>query len=209
VKASGALKEIDVAKAKADYETVRNISIADRGNVERTLKDVKGTLAIEKGRVFLASRNGGRDGELDFKGSVGLDLSLQGNATFTAGEALEQKMLKQSKYATLLLDDAGNLVLPMTLGGSVKAPNVGIDFAPLQARFTTKARSLAEAELRKRAEEELNKLLKGNANKALSDLKGKAEGEKKKLQEKAKAELERARKKNPEADKLLKGLLGK
>jgi hypothetical protein len=210
VKNTGALKNIDVAKYKAEYDTIRNVRIAEKGNVDRSIKNVKGSLEVKQGRVYLTSRNGGRDGVLDFKGSVGLDLSLQGNATYTAGEAIEQKMLQQSKYATLLLDDKGDLSLPMVLGGTVKAPAVAIDFAPLQARFNAKARETVEKEIRKRAEEELNKLLKGNTDKALSDLKKRAEEEKKKLQGKAKAELERAKKDGKaDAGAILKGILGK
>lgn len=210
VKNSGALKNIDVAKYKAEYDTLRNVRIAEKGNVEKSIKNLKGTLEIRHGRVHLASRNGGRDGELDFKGSVGLDLSLQGNASYTAGEAIEQKMLKQSKYASLLFDEQNNLTFPMVLSGTVKAPIVAIDFEPMRTRFNAKVRETAEKELRKRAEEELNKLLKGNADKALSDLKKRADEEKKKLQDKARAELERAKKSGQkDAGQLLKGILGK
>jgi AsmA protein len=193
-------KNFDLVKYRRDYDTIKNLKIAEKVPQSRSLKDAKGSFEINEGRISLATKRSTGEGELDFKGSIGLDSSLQGHASFAASSSLKQKMIQQTPYASLLFDKSGGLVLPMQLGGSVTAPTVASDLSRLQTQFSQNARTLVEREVKQKVEAEIQKALKGNADKALKELEGKAKEELKRAAGKAAGE---------EGKKALEGLFKK
>ena len=201
VKQMGAAKGFDLAKYKQQYDTVRNVKISDKAADDRTLKNVNGTLEIKQGRIYITSQKSGSDGSIALNSSVGLDLTLGGDAVFTASETTKQKMLAQSKYANLLFEDGNALSLRMLLGGTVSEPAVNIDFAPIEARFKKNAQALVDKEIRKQTDD----LLKGKMDAALEQLKNKQkELEAKSQEELKKLENDTKTKAKAEADKFLK-----
>lgn len=218
VKQAGGDKELDLAKIKADYEKVKNLKLSEKLSQDRSLKDLAGTLVVREGRTHIDFKKASVDGILDFAGVVGLDQTLGGTALFTASQKLKEKMIAQSRHATLLFDNKGGLEIMMALAGTVQQPAVKVDLSPIRDRFTQNARERVEQEVRKKAEEVVLTLLKKKRNEGLvelkkmqEELKGKAEAELKKAEadpanQKAKDDLKKAIDKNKAK---LKGIFGR
>jgi hypothetical protein len=206
----GKAPKFDVEKYKAQYGTFKNVNIADKASVDKGMKNVEGDLEIKDGRIYITSVNPTGSGLFDFKGSVGLDMTLAGGAVFAANDALKGKMLKQSKYASLLFDEKQNLNLKMSLGGLVTEPTVKLDLAALKSNFTAKARTLVEAEVKKAAEAQLKSSLGGGTAAIKEQLKQKQAELKQKAKDevKKKAAAEAQKKGGDKAKEKLKGLFG-
>jgi AsmA protein len=224
-----AAQKPDLGKMKAKYASFSGVKIAGAASVEKTMKDVKGALEIKDGRIHITSNDASGGGAMAFAGSVGIDSTLGGKATFTASEATKNNLLKQSQYAALMFDANRNLVLNMNLSGLVNDPKVSLDTAAIRQNFETNAKSLVDKEVKKAAEEFVNKALKGQKDaveaelrKKAAELKAQADAARQQAEAKAaeatkqaeeqarkKAE-EEAKKKGGEAAKnKLKGLIGK
>jgi AsmA protein len=192
----------DLAKMKEQYQSTGKMKLADKSTANRSLKDVNGTIEVKDGKIYIVSSTTDSAGTMDFKSFVDLEMRLGGTSIFTASAATKEKLKSQSKYADLIFDDKNNLVVAMTLGGTVMDPKVTIGSDALRASFTSKAKILIEKEVKDAAETYLKSLMGGGAQKAAAD---------KKVEEaKAKA-TEQV--KNPENQKkakdALKGLFGK
>ncbi|TWW11321.1 hypothetical protein E3A20_05010 [Planctomyces bekefii] len=179
----------DLGKYKQNYATLSKVNIADKGAVDKGLKDVKGQIEIKDGRIYITSKKPGAAGNFDFNGSVGLDLTLGGKGTLIASDTTKSKMLSQSKYASLLFDASNNLILNMNLGGTVMDPSVSLDLSAMNRAFTTNAKALVEKEVKTAADQFVNGILKGKKDAVLNELKkkqdelkAKAEAEKQKLE---------------------------
>lgn len=192
----------DVNKFRNQYGSITKVNIADKASINRSMKEVKGSLEIKAGRIYLESKDELGTGTMAIKSSVGLDSTLGGGGVFTANGALKNKMKSQSPYASLLLDDKGELLLGLTLSGMVNDPKVGVDVAPIRERFMKNAKALVEKEVRKGADDYMNKLLKGQKDALLGDAKKKldeaagkaraeAEAKKREAEEKGKSEAKK------------------
>lgn len=165
--------QFDIAKFKQQYSSFKNISIANKATTDKKIRDVSGNIEIKNGRVYLTMKNQKPEGLYDFAGSVGLDMTLDGGMKFIAADSTKAQLMKQSQYASLLLDDKKNLDLNMKLGGTVSAPTVKLDTAAIQDRFSKNAKALVEKEVKKAAEDAVNKVLKGQKDAVVNQLKQK------------------------------------
>jgi hypothetical protein len=210
----GKVPTFDVNKYKAQYGSFSKVNIADKASVDKTMKNVEGEIEIKDGRIYITSKTAIGSGLFDFNGSVGLDMTLAGGATFLVSDAVKSKMLKQSQYASLLFDEHQNLNLKIQLSGLVTDPKVSLDLAAIKANFTTKAQALVQAEVKKAADDFLKKSLGGSKEALLQGLKQKQEEAKQKAKEEAKkkaqAEVEKkgGDKAKEKAKEKLKGLFG-
>jgi hypothetical protein len=180
------------------------VSLATALCVDEALADISGAISFDDGRVRLATARTTPAGTFGFDGTVGLDLALSGRMIFEASAATRAKLMAQSEYARLLFDEAGGLKLAMDLGGTVEAPTVALQLAPLEQRFTREAQRLVEAEVGKAARLQLAKLQGGAKDAALEQVKAK-------LGEEAAAKIsgEGAAKELEKAKQKLKSLFGK
>ncbi len=121
---------------KIDPSTLKKLSLSDSDKTKKNLNNVKGDFEVKDGKLLIRNNIDGEDGLLALEADVGIDETLRGMAVFTASKKLKEKLLEQSKYAKYFLDERGNFVLNMTLGGTVLNPDVFLDTAVLQARFT-------------------------------------------------------------------------
>lgn len=184
----------DLAKMKADYNGFQNIKVPEGSNVDGTLKQAQGTLEIKDGRIAITSQNETGSGKFAFVGSVGLDLTLAGGGDFFIADGAKAKMVKQSRHADLLFDDKGDLVVPVTLGGTVTSPKVGVNLKPLTQRFTANATKRLDEEVLGR----IRGIVAGERDKYKQMLNQKAAEAKAKLEAakaEAKAKLDAERKK--------------
>jgi len=181
----------DIGKLKAQYGSFSAVKFGGAADMEKGLKDVKGALEIKDGRINITSTRAGSSGNMGFNGSVGIDSTLGGKAVFTASEGMRASMLKQSKYASLLFDQQGNLILNMALSGLVNDPKVALDTASIRQNFERNAKAVVETEVKKVAEAYVNKLLKGQKDQVEAELRKKAA----EAQAQAKAQADAAKKK--------------
>ncbi|KAB8031750.1 AsmA family protein [Fluviispira multicolorata] len=138
---------------KVDSSTLKKLSLSEDETSKKNLNNVKGDFEVKDGKLLVRNSIDGDDGLLKLNGDVGLDETLRGTAIFTASKKTKEKLLQQSKYAKYFLDESGNFVLNMTLGGTVLNPEVFLDTALLQARFTKNGTK----ELSTKIKEEINK----------------------------------------------------
>ncbi len=157
--------------------------------MDRKIKDVNGNLSIKDGRIYLQTKNTSVDGATDFNGSVGMDMTLSGRADYTMGNKIKEDMLKKSQYSSLLFDDNKNLVLAMTVGGTVSEPKVAVDFKILQERLTKNAQAQLEKEVRKAADDAMAQVAKQAQEQLKKELESKRQSEGKKLEDEAKKQL--------------------
>ena len=200
-------EKVNISKYKEEYEKIRSLKFLDKAQVDKKIKDSTGALEIVNGRIKITSNNSGRDGQIQFQGSVGIDSTLEGKALFTSSGELQTRLEKQSKYVSFLYNKDKQISVPLLVSGTVQKPLVTPDFRELESTLSANARNYAETEIRKKAEEEVKKLLKSGVDEAAKNAQERLKKEGKKLEEKAKKELEKAAGKDGE--KALRGLFGK
>lgn len=167
----------DLSKIKSDIDNAAALDIAGKGAADKGMKDVSGTIEIRSGRVYINSVTPSETGAWIVASNVGLDMSLGGGATWIASPSTKETMLKRSKYAAVLFNDKGDVVINSTLGGTVMDPKVALTVDQLQKNITAKLGASADKDMRQAAEQFLKsltgkdiKVLKSEAQKVLKDL---------------------------------------
>ena len=169
----------DLSTLKKQYQNFGKVKFTDKTTASRSLKDVGGHIEIRDGKIYILSAISDNLGLMEFKSYIDLEMKLGGTSVFTASETTKTKLLSQSQYAGLIFDDKNNLIVPMTLGGTVTDPKVTLGSEEMKATFSKKAQALVEKEVKKAAEEYIKRLLGENGknsspNKKLEDAKAKA-----------------------------------
>ncbi len=192
----------DIAKMKEQYQSSGKMKLTDKSSANKSLKDVNGKIEIKDGKIYVVSATTNTSGTIDFNSFFDLEMKLGGTSIFTASAATKERLKSQSKYADLLFDDKNNLVVAMTLGGTVMDPKVTIGSDAMRESFTSKAKVLIEKEVKVAAENYIKSLMGGGAQKA--------EVAKKVEEGKAKAaEQVKSPENQKKAKDALKGLFGK
>lgn len=211
VKASGKTPP-DLDQVKERFKAVTKVKIAQKAPTSRDLKDVSGKIDIKDGKIYILSQKTDGSGSMDVKSFVDLELNLGGGAVYTASEQTKASLMAQSKYANVFFDDKNNLVLNLTLSGTVMDPKVGLSTDSLRENFKKKAQSLLEREAKQAAEDYIKGLLGGAQAKEAAKAKLEEEARKREAEAKAKAqeEIDKNKDKAKDAAKdALKGLWGK
>jgi hypothetical protein len=206
VKASGKAPDLD--KLKEQYATLGRVKLGSKASTSKDLKNLTGRIEIKDGRVYISSVRADEDGTMDIKSFVDLELNLGGGGVFTASDATKKRLLAQSQYADLLMDDKSNFTINLGLSGTVTDPGVKISSDSIRQSFETKGRALLEKEVRQAAENYIKNLLGGGSAKDDAKAKAQAEASKKANEAKEKAKVE-AEKQKSKAKDALKGLLGR
>lgn len=134
-----------------------------------SFKDVSGAVDLSKGKALLSLTSSGRDLNVETKGTVGLDGSLDFPITLELAPALSEKLKARTSLARYLIDAQGKTVLRLDLVGTVQQPRPAIDAA--------QAKEQVEKTIKKKLEEEIDKKLstqeeKDKAKPALDLLRG-------------------------------------
>lgn len=198
----------DIDKLKDQYKNIAKVKLGEKTSTSKDLKDVAGKIEIKDGKIYIVTARTDSSGTMDVKSFFDLELKLGGGAVYTASDATKARLGSQSQYADLIMDDKNNLVIAMTLGGTVTDPKVGLALDGMRQTFQKKAQALIEKEVKKAAEDYIKNLMGGGGAKNAAA--AKANEAKNKAQEEAKARgAEEAKKQQEKAKDALKGLFGK
>ncbi len=134
-----------------------------------SFKDVSGSVLLNKGKALVSLTSSGKDLNVETKGTVGLDGSLDFPITLELAPALSEKLKARTSLAKYLVDEQGKTVLRLDLVGTVQQPRPAIDAA--------QAKEQVEKTIKKKLEEEIDKKLsnqeeKDKAKPALDLLRG-------------------------------------
>jgi AsmA protein len=207
VKASGKAPP-DLDKVKDNFKSVAKVKIGQKASTSKDLKDVSGKLEIKDGKIYILSQRADSGGMMDVKSFVDLEMNLGGGAVYTASEQTKNQLLSQSQYASVLFDDKNNLVLNLSLSGTVMDPKVGLSTEAMRENFKRKSQALLEKEAKQAAENYIKGLLGGEQAKEAAKAKIAAEAKKHEDEAKAKAQEEIEKNKDKAKD-ALKGLFGR
>ncbi len=198
----------DIDKLKDQYKGVAKVKLGEKASTSKDLKDVAGKIEIKDGKIYIVTARTDASGTMDVKSFFDLEMKLGGGAVYTASESTKTHLRSQSKYADLIMDEKNNLVIGMSLGGTVTDPKVTLALDGMRQTFQKKAQAVIEVEVKKAAEDYIKNLMGGGG--AKDDAKAKANDAKAKAVEEAKAKAaEEAKKHEGDAKKALKGLFGK
>ncbi len=190
-------------KITAELKKMENISLGDKLNKSRDLKDVKGAITIDKGVINFTTRHEDASGIYDMNQNVKLDGTLNGSHVFTASAALKTQLEKTSQYASLLYDQKKNLVLPFKTAGTIDKPVVKVDFAALRQQFDNNSKNSFDGPLQKKGGSQKEQLLSIGKDKL------KAELDKQKDKNKKEADKQKQKATDEGKDKLKEKLKGK
>lgn len=123
---------------------------------ELRFRDLKLPFRVESGRVVTDSvRIGSHNGDWLVSGRVGFDGALDYAVSVTVPPEVAAKLGRKAALAAGVLgDERGRLLLDFRVGGTAKAPRVGLDNAAMRARLAGRASSLL-AEQRAKLRDEL------------------------------------------------------
>ena len=149
-------------KVKDAVKDLGSAKITSKASTHRSIKDLAGKVDIKDGKIFILCLNTDQSGTTDVRSNVDLEMNLGGGAVYTASDATKKELLAKTKYADLLFNDKGSLVIPMNFSGTVMDPKVSIVVDQMRETFQKKAIALIGKEVQKAAQDFVKGIMGGD-----------------------------------------------